>query len=163
MKPIIPPFNPKRIKELFHHYPANHQLPRSIAGIVEDNGLFQVQMRYGLYDQLPAFYLADLFKKTEGRFLKPDEKEFQEVCDLMLQLRWPRVYRKEYLGAIQGYVAGEEELFSILEAARQDQFRDLYLANFEIRYGIDNRILYINGLDSVFRLDKKNQWGFTHH
>ena len=104
-------------------------------------------------DQLVAFDLADIFKKADGKPLTSGGQEFTEVCDLILQLHRPRIYHRERAGAYREYVA-EDDGCSILDVrynAGYNSFKDLHLENFEIQYGLDNKIWQINGIDAVFK------------
>lgn len=138
----------------FTHSPANVLLPWSAVGITRETGSLRLQIRYGLQDQLVAFDLADIFKKTGGRALSSAEQEFAEVCDLVMQLYRPRIYRLERAGA-QEYAAAGDEASKILDLRHNlvyEPFKDMRLGSLEIQYGLDGRIQHINWIDAILRI-----------
>lgn len=142
------------ISAYFTHSPANSFSPQSAVGIVRETGSLRLQIRYGLQDQLVAFVLADIFKKTGGRALSSVEQEFAEVCDQVMQLYRPRIYRLERAGAQEHTAAGDEasKILDLRHNLVYEPFKDLRLGNLEVQYGLDGRIRHINGIDAIFRI-----------
>ncbi|MEK6863189.1 MAG: hypothetical protein AABW53_00665 [Nanoarchaeota archaeon] len=134
-------------------YPVLSSSPQSAVEIIWETGLLRLRVRYGLQDQLVASDLADIFKKTGGWSLASGGQEFSEVCDLILQLYRPRIYRLDVAGAYHEQIVGEDDACQILDLRHNIEygpFKSLRLRALDTYYGFSRDIQHINGIDAVF-------------
>ncbi len=151
MRRIIAPFNRRKKLVDLNLHPANGGAYSSVVLLADLEKQTRAEVRYGLHDQPIALELNSLGIRIHRRALHPGDDDFKSVCDLLLQLDQPIVYRTDQVGARQGYCISEDELHSVLEAAQQKQYKHLSLENFETQYDTLKRFDHFNGVDIVYQ------------
>lgn len=156
---MLVPFNLKKKKELIITDRIVHNFITSAVVIVENRrGIYKetcLQVHYSLQDQLVADNIAAIGETIkEKRFIKPDEPEFDSICDRLLQLESPLVYRKAEVGQRDGYLTDAGEFYKVLETAYDKRFTNLFLGSREKQYDTFNNFKHHNRMDVVFRKEK---------
>lgn len=110
-------------------------LNKTLISIVENNTQVRLEMYYGTGDQAIAgqiLFVAHHFKK---KHIKPEQPKYSELCDLVLHLESPEVFRTATSHAADGgYKVGYESIKKVLDAAKKGYFSHLLLQNEFLRY-----------------------------
>lgn len=106
------------------------ELNKSLISIVENDAQVRLEMYYGIADQAVAGKISNAAHNTGKRFIKPNLPQYGAICDLVLQLESPEIYRAATSHAADGgYQIGQDSVKKVVDAAKKGLFAYLFLQN----------------------------------
>lgn len=124
-------------------------LNKSLVSIVENDAQVRLEMHYGIADQAVAVKISSAAHDAKKRFIKPDMPQYGLLCDLVLQLQSPEVYRTATSHALEGgYQMSQDSIKKIIDAAKKGHFAYIFWQN-EMSHYTKRSSRHIN-LDMIF-------------
>ncbi len=110
----------------------------SLVEIVEDEKQVFLKIRVGLNDREAIQKIVKTWSYAEHRYVEPGKRwprfgielvdSYQEICDALLELNSPVLYRKAETLSKEGYPVDDTVLQTVLDAAKKESFANLRLA-----------------------------------
>lgn len=124
-------------------------LGRSLVSIVENDAQLRMELHYGLADQAVAGKILSVACHAGKRHIKPSQPQYAELCDLVLRMESPEVYRTATSHAADGgYRIGQDSVKKIIDAAKKGHFAYLFLQN-EVSLPVRRMTKHVS-LDLIF-------------
>lgn len=110
-------------------------LGKSLISIVENDAQVRLEMYYAMADQDVAGKISAAARNAGKKFIKPSQPQYGTLCDLVLQLQSPEIYRAETSHAAEGgYQVGRDFVKKVIDAAKKGQFAYLFMQNEHSHY-----------------------------
>lgn len=110
-------------------------LNKTLIGIVENNAQVRLELYYGKADQDIATHILSVAHHFKKKHIKSGQPQYSELCDLVLRLDSPEVYRTATSHAAEGgYQIDYDPIKRIIDAAKKGYFSYLLLQNEFSRY-----------------------------
>ena len=129
MTPILEDFDLKAERVSLIYDRTKLGLANSSVGIVDNEGQTRLEINYGLNDQTFANNIRMAGSSAGKRFIRPIQPQYGQICDLVLQLQSPKVYRKERHAEGEGYQIPEEAIRKVIDATKSNTFVYVFLQN----------------------------------
>ena len=110
----------------------------SLVEIVEDEKQVLLNIKVGSNDRETIQKIVKTWSYAEHRYVEPGERlpkvgidlvdSYQEICDALLKLNSPVLYRKAEPLSKEGYPVDDTILQTIIDAAKKESFANLRLA-----------------------------------
>ena len=110
----------------------------SLVGLVDNEKQTLLNIQVGLNDQEIMHEIVRLWSYAANRYVTPGEQlpkkgldpvdSYQKICDALLKLKSPVLYRKAERESKDGYLIDSATLQTILDAAKKEVFANVRLA-----------------------------------
>ena len=131
MDPVLTPYDPTKEVVQFPQYREKENPERSLVQLSETDERVRIEIKPGSLDQQTAdtIFLTwnNAWRWELGRILSTKNEAYGKICDLVLKLKQPEVYRKKDLLSKEGYSVEQSQIERIIAAAKEGRVGSMLL------------------------------------